>query len=69
MVYYSGHGRLNNTQIVSLHDQKSFALEIEIRNFKNKYPKNAYAWGIFDSCRSSNAPPTERVLAGEQQEL
>ncbi len=70
MVYYSGHGTLlHGTQRVSLHDCDNFALEIVIRNFKNRYSKNAYAWQIFDSCRSSAAPISERVKAGEQQEF
>ncbi len=52
MVYYTGHGRiLDGTQRVSLLENKAWPLETKIRNFKNKHSKNAYAWGIFDSCR------------------
>jgi hypothetical protein len=54
MVYYTGVCRiLNGTQRVGLHDDDNFPLENRIRNFKNKYSKNAYVWGIFDSGRIS----------------
>jgi hypothetical protein len=56
MVYYSGHGKLiHGTQRVSLKGDLGFPLETKIRNFKNKHSKNAYAWGIFDSCRITKA--------------
>ncbi len=56
MVYYSGHGRLlHGTQRVSLKENSGFPLETKIRNFKNKHSKNAFVWGIFDSCRITKA--------------
>ncbi len=54
MVYYAGLGKMiSGTQRVSLKEDKGWPLEVKIRNFKNKYSKNAYVWGIFDSCRIS----------------
>ncbi len=63
MVYYTGHGKLYmGTQRVSLEGNAgeiTFApIETMIRNFKNTYSKNAYAWGIFDSCRQTEASKT-----------
>jgi hypothetical protein len=56
MVYYTGHGKLKDgTQRISLLEDKEWPLEVEIRNFKNTHSKNAYVWGIFDSCRIINA--------------
>jgi hypothetical protein len=63
MVYYTGHGKLYmGTQRVSLEGNAGeiiFApIETMIRNFKYTYSKNAYAWGIFDSCRQTEAGKT-----------
>ena len=54
MVYYTGHGKIHDgTQRVNLLEDKAWPLEVKIRNFKNTHSKNAYVWGIFDSCRMS----------------
>jgi hypothetical protein len=67
MVFYAGHGNLTyGTQHVSLHDNDSYELEIKIRNFKNDFVKNAYVWGVFDTCRSVQAPINQKVRAGGQ---
>ncbi len=55
MVYYTGHGKIHDgTQRVNLLEDKAWPLEVKIRNFKNTHSKNAYIWGIFDSCRIIN---------------
>jgi hypothetical protein len=52
MVYYTGHGKIKDgTQRVTILGDKDWPLEVLIRNFKNKHSKNAYLWGIIDSCR------------------
>ncbi len=63
MVFYAGHGSLTHgLQRVTLHDDHDYGLDVEIRNFKNKYWKNVYAWGIFNSCRMTEAPEDQIVL-------
>jgi hypothetical protein len=56
MVYYSGHGKLlHGTQRLCLKEDKGYPLEAELRNFKKEHSKNAFVWGIFDSCRITEA--------------
>jgi hypothetical protein len=64
MIYYTGHGKLEGTQRVSIVEDKAWPLEAEIRNFKNNNPKNAYLWGIFDSCRIMNGVMTKEKVRG-----